>query len=209
VTVAKDERRALASLLVDVGPDAPTMCEGWTTLDLAAHLVVRERRMDAQAGMILPPLAGWTERVREGATRAPYAEIVERVRTGPPRWSPLAFGPLDEATNALEYLVHHEDVRRAQPGWAPRGLTPARLAEVWRRGVRASRLAVRHAPGGVALARPGDQPAVVRSREPMVTVRGEPVEVVLWAFGRTSVAQVTFEGDPAAVTALTAFRSRV
>jgi uncharacterized protein (TIGR03085 family) len=209
VTVAKDERRDLAALLLAVGPDAPTMCAGWLTLDLAAHLVIREHRVDAQAGILLPPLAGWTERVREGATFEPYVDLVERVRTGPPRWSPLAFSPLDEATNTLEYLVHHEDVRRAQPGWAPRVLATARLDEVWRRGVRVARLALRRAPVGVALARPGAAPVVVRRGSPMVTVRGEPVEVVLWSFGRTSVADVTFEGDPDAVAALKAFRPSV
>src|SRR5690606_24047731 len=38
---ARAERHALADLLMAVGPDAPTLCAGWTTAHLAAHLVVR------------------------------------------------------------------------------------------------------------------------------------------------------------------------
>ena len=38
------ERLALADLMAEVGPDAPTLCGGWTTRDLAAHLLLRERR---------------------------------------------------------------------------------------------------------------------------------------------------------------------
>ena len=35
---ARDERSALVASLRDAGPDAPTLCAGWTTRDLAAHL---------------------------------------------------------------------------------------------------------------------------------------------------------------------------
>ncbi|MGD0448569.1 MAG: maleylpyruvate isomerase family mycothiol-dependent enzyme [Candidatus Dormibacteria bacterium] len=51
------ERRELCDLLIQVGPDAPTLCEGWTTSDLAAHLVLRER---------FPSLAGRAPGSREG-----------------------------------------------------------------------------------------------------------------------------------------------
>ena len=43
-TFAKRERLLLADLLEAEGPEAPTLCEGWSTRDLAAHLIVRERR---------------------------------------------------------------------------------------------------------------------------------------------------------------------
>jgi uncharacterized protein (TIGR03083 family) len=46
-TLARAERAALCDLFDEVGPDAPTLCAGWTTRDLAAHLVIRERRADA------------------------------------------------------------------------------------------------------------------------------------------------------------------
>src|ERR1700743_2358756 len=58
VTYARDERLALCALLDRTGPDAPTLCEGWRTGDLAAHLVLREHRPDAAVGIMGGPLAG-------------------------------------------------------------------------------------------------------------------------------------------------------
>ena len=55
---ARPEREALCDLLTDLGPEAPTLCAGWRTRDLAAHLVLRERRPDAAPGILLPLLAG-------------------------------------------------------------------------------------------------------------------------------------------------------
>src|SRR5262249_33102419 len=63
VSYARDERTALCALLGETGPGAPTLCEGWRTGDLAAHLVMRERRPDAAAGLLGGPLAGHTRRV--------------------------------------------------------------------------------------------------------------------------------------------------
>jgi uncharacterized protein (TIGR03085 family) len=209
VGLAAAEREALADLLLAVGPDAPTLCQGWTTRDLAAHLVVRQARPDAQLGIVASPFSGWTERVRRHATRRPYADLVADVRAGPPWWNPQMIGPVDEATNALEYLVHHEDVRRAQPSWVARDLTDEDLDEVWKRGVAGARLSLRRSPVGIALARPGASPVTVRSGSPLATVHGDPVELTLWAVGRTSVADVSYSGDPDAVAALTSLRPRL
>ena len=123
MTYSRDERRALCALLDETGPGAPTLCEGWTTLDLAAHLVLRERRPDAGAGMLGGPLAGYTARVqRKIAERTPYDQLVQAVREGPPRLSMFGLPGMDERANLVEYFVHHEDVRRAAPGWEPRVL---------------------------------------------------------------------------------------
>ena len=65
MSYSREERRALCALLDETGPDAPTLCEGWTTGDLAAHLVLRERRPDAAAGVAGGPLAGYTARVQQ------------------------------------------------------------------------------------------------------------------------------------------------
>jgi uncharacterized protein (TIGR03085 family) len=208
-SLAAAEREALADLLLSVGPEAPTLCAGWTARDLAAHLVVRQARPDAQLGIVVPPFAGWTERVRQRAARREYVDLVADVRAGPPWWNPQKIGTVDEATNALEYLVHHEDVRRAQPGWAPRELSAADADEVWRRGLSGARLSLRRSPVGIAVARPGLPPVTVREGSPTATVHGEPVEVTLWAVGRTSVADVSYAGDPDAVAALKALRPRL
>jgi uncharacterized protein (TIGR03085 family) len=80
-TFARSERRALGETLLAVEPDAPTLCEGWRTRDPAAHLVLRETRPDAAAGIVLPPVAAWTARVQRSLARAPLPELVRRLST--------------------------------------------------------------------------------------------------------------------------------
>jgi uncharacterized protein (TIGR03085 family) len=116
VSYSTDERRALCALLDKTGPDAPTLCEGWTTGDLAAHLVLRERRPDAAAGVAGGPLAGYTARVQQRLKdRIPFADLVRMIRSGPPRLSVMALPGVDERANSVEYFVHHEDIRRGAP----------------------------------------------------------------------------------------------
>ena len=113
---ARRERQELAELLLAEGPEAPTLCEGWTARDLAAHLVVRESRPDAGIGIVVPAAAGWTERVQNAASAQPYPELVRKVRTGPPTLSLFSLPGADGLANLVEYVVHHEDLRRAQDG---------------------------------------------------------------------------------------------
>src|SRR3984957_8623240 len=121
MTYAQDERAALAALLHDTGPDGPTLCAGWQTRDLVAHLVLRERRPDAAVGVMGGPLAGYTARVqRQYLDRYSYAELVALFRSGPPQLSVFAIPGADEAANSVEYFVHHEDVRRAADDWTER-----------------------------------------------------------------------------------------
>ncbi len=70
--LAQQERQGLCDLFVELGPDAPTLCDGWTASDLAAHLVVRERRPDSGPGLVWPPLAGYTDKVRRAGATAPH-----------------------------------------------------------------------------------------------------------------------------------------
>ncbi|MGY2128075.1 TIGR03085 family metal-binding protein [Blastococcus sp. SYSU DS0617] len=194
-SLADQERRALADLLAELGPDAPTCCEGWTTAHLAAHLAVRDRRPDAMPGYALEMvpglgrLGGWAHRVEDGArTRASYADLVARVRSGPPRWSPLAWPGL-ERLNEPEFVIHHEDVRRAQPGWAPRELPAAVQDRFW---TPATLYARRGAGRRGVLLRRSDRPGVeARIGAAGRTVEGEPLELLLWAAGRRDVARVT------------------
>ncbi|MBB4687688.1 TIGR03085 family metal-binding protein [Amycolatopsis jiangsuensis] len=199
--LAADERRLLSTLLDEVGPDAPTLCEGWRTRDLAAHLVVREHRLDAAPGIAVPALAGYTQRVQDGYAAQPWPELVEQVRRGPAWYWPAAIGPLAELTNAAEFLVHHEDVRRAQPGWHPRRLDPARADRVWQLARQAAKLNLRKTPVGVVLRTPDGRSAAVASGSPVVTVTGEPVDLLLFVFGRDAV-KLGYEGDESAVAQL-------
>ncbi|GII76895.1 TIGR03085 family protein [Sphaerisporangium rufum] len=200
---ARAERAALCDLLDRLGPDAPTLCEGWDTADLAAHLVLREHRPDAAGGIAIKPLAGYTAAVQRRLKERGFAELVAQVRQGPPRFSPYGLLPgLDAAANTLEFFVHHEDVRRAEPGWRPREL-PADLQELfWRRLSAGARLLLRRSPVGVVLRHPDGRKIGGRRAEPHVIVTGEPAELLLFVFGRQDHAEVSFEGDPAAVERL-------
>lgn len=201
-TLARAEREALCDLLLEVGADAPTLCEGWTTLDLAAHLVVRERRPDSGPGLVIPALAGWTERVRTGAKHRGYDRLVDLVRSGPPVYSPFSLPGVDAAANTVEYFVHHEDVRRARAGWEPRPLPAEVEEELWRRGTRASRMVFRKVGAGVVLRRPDGTTHVARAGTPEVTISGPPAELVLFSSGRRAHARVQIDGNPPALEAL-------
>lgn len=201
-SLARTERSALCDLFTEVGPDAPTLCEGWQAADLAAHLVVRERRPDAAAGMVIKPLAPRLDRIRRGYAGLPWARLVDLVRTGPPRWTPTAIPAVDTAVNTVEFFVHHEDVRRAQPGWAPRELSDEQQETLWRRLRSLSRLLLRGVPVGVALRRPDGAIWRARGGTSYVTLAGPPAELVLYAFGRGEHARVEVLGDERDVTKL-------
>jgi uncharacterized protein (TIGR03085 family) len=216
VSYSRDERLALCALLEKTGPDAPTLCEGWKTGDLAAHLVLRERRPDAAAGILGGPLAGYTARVQaQLKRRMSFAELVRAIRTGPPRLSVMALPGVDERANAVEFFVHHEDVRRAAADWAPRDISSGESDMLWQR-LRMAKFLLRRAPVGVELAREGTGPAgestgpagpayriTAKNATPAVTVIGSPAELTLWAMGRTTAAKVRFDGIEAAVNKLT------
>lgn len=206
VSIAARERRALADLLDELGPEAPTLCAGWDTRALAAHLVARERRPDTTPGVALRLLSGWTERVRNDYEQRPFGELVHLVRTGPGRLSPFALPGMDRFFNTTEYVVHHEDVRRAQPRWEPRRL-PERVQDaLWRVVLTRAPLAFRSVDVGVVLRRSdGDGASVtVKDRAPGVTLTGQPLELLLYLFGRRDHARVEVTGDASAVAALDA-----
>ncbi|MET9549293.1 MULTISPECIES: TIGR03085 family metal-binding protein [unclassified Streptomyces] len=201
-THAKRERLLLADLLEAQGPEAPTLCEGWKTRDLAAHVVVRERRADAAGGLLIKQLAGRLERVQAEFAAKPYEELIQLIRTGPPRFSPFSLKQLDEASNALEFYIHTEDVRRAQPDWTPRALDPVFSDALWSRLERTARLVGRKSPVGLVLRRPDGRTAVAHRGTPVVTATGEPSELLLFAYGRQEAADVSLEGDKDAIAAL-------
>jgi len=206
------ERARLADALEAADPAAPTLCEGWTALDLAAHVVVRERRPDSTPGLLLRPLARWTEHVRREYARRPMAELIELIRTGPPATSPFALPGADAAANLTEFFVHCEDVRR---GRFPEDRVPAaELApglqdELWRRLLRQARLMFRRAGAGVVLATPEGREHVALRGRPSVRLVGEPGELLLVAFGRGRAADVQREGPPEALAALAAAKLTV
>jgi uncharacterized protein (TIGR03085 family) len=195
---ARHERQELADLFAAVGPDAPTLDEGWNTSDLAAHLVIRERRPDAAAGILVRPLAAHCEKVRREVAGRPWPEVVELVRSGPPRWSPTAIDAVDRVANTIEFFVHHEDVRRATDGWEPRPVDGDLEHELWRRLKPMSRVLVRKAPVGLVLRRStGDEVTARKAGDDgvTITVTGPSSELVLFAYGRQRHARVDIVGD--------------
>jgi uncharacterized protein (TIGR03085 family) len=193
---ARSEREALTELMSALGPDAPTLNEGWTIRDLAAHLVVRERRPDAAAGLVLPPLSGYAERVRRQVAALDWTDLLGQVRR-PPLWSPVSNPLTDELTNTLEFFIHHEDVRRARAGWQPRELPVGLERGLWRRVSTLSRLALRRFPAQVLVQAPGHgEVATGRGGDPLRLV-GTPGELALFLSGRQRAARVQLDGTPA------------
>lgn len=204
-SLARDERASLCDLFDKLGADEPTLCEGWQTRDLAAHLVLREGRLDAVPGIVVPFLSGWTERVQASLASGDFRRLVRRLRVGPPWWSPYRPRRLDEAANGIEFFVHHEDVRRAQPGWAPRTLEPAVDEMLWRRARSIAHLRWRRLPCGAILVRDDGEQAVVRtppSGTSSISISGPPQELLMFVFGRRDHALVEKSGDAAALAAL-------
>src|SRR6202012_2290042 len=176
MTAAQRERSALVSTFRLVGPDAPTLCTGWKTRDLAAHLVVRERRLDATPGITLPFLAGYTEKVQNKVTQSTgWDDLVNLVSSGPPIYSP--FKLLDPVANLGEMFIHHEDVRRAagqDDGWQPRVLDASIAAPLRRQLGLMSRMMLRKRPAQVELRPPAGERIARVGRGDVVTLTGEP-----------------------------------
>jgi uncharacterized protein (TIGR03085 family) len=192
--LAPTERASLCDLLLELGPDEPTLCEGWRTRDLAAHLVLREGRLDAMPGIALKFWSGWTDRVQQAIAGGDFRRLVHRLRTGPPLWSPFRPARLDEAANGIEFFVHHEDVRRAQPDWQPRQLGPEIDDLLWQRACRMGKFVLRHEQAGVVLVRTDTgQRHVARQAaagEPTQQVSGPASELLMYLFDRRSHAKV-------------------
>lgn len=199
MSVAQRERAAVVAALRDVGPDAPTLCEGWTARDLAAHLMVREYRVDAAPGILIPLFAAHTAKVQDAvANNSQWDELVGKVAAGPPVYSPLKL--VDSVANVAEMFIHHEDIRRAQPGWEPRTLDAELTGKLRRTLGLMARLTLAKMPARVQLRTPDGATVLTAGRGPAVTVTGEPQELLLFATGR--LAHVDFSGDPSDVQAV-------
>jgi uncharacterized protein (TIGR03085 family) len=199
--LARRDRLALCDLFDELGPDARTLNEGWKTADLAAHLVARDSRPDSVPGLVVPALAPWSEHVRHGILRRPYGDVVENLRTGPPKWSPLRRPGPDRIGNTHEFFVHFEDVRRCRDSWEPRQLDAEADADIWCVVRWFGRRAFRRSSVGVVL-RWGDQTFQAHRGPTAVTITGPPGEILLYAFGRQRHARVGLEGEGGAVEAL-------
>ncbi len=182
-------------------PGAPTLCAGWSARELLAHLLVRERQPWSMVGAFVPGLSSVTDQAMRGYADTPWLEMVDAFRSGPPAWSATRIPRVEDFVDGAEFLIHHEDVRRGTPGWEPRDPDPTRDAAVWELLTRTGRLLYRRSPVGVAVRRPTGEQAVIKTGRGLVTVEGEPAEILLHGSGRTAT-RVELHGTPADVAAL-------
>lgn len=207
-TLAQRERSALVESMRATGPDAPTLCAGWTTRDLAAHLVVREYRPDAAAGVVVPALADRMEELRIRETERPWEDLLDAIAGGAPWYSPLRYA--DRVANLAEYLVHHEDVRRAGQGWISREFVPEDLERIWSLATTVAKTFLRKVSARVDIRTPAEVPSTRiasvstgAALAPLVSITAEPVELLLWAFGRDEV-EIDISGAQRGIDALEA-----
>jgi uncharacterized protein (TIGR03085 family) len=192
------ERSELASRLTAVGPLASTLCEGWRARELVAHLVIRERHA-AAAGIAVPQLRSWSEAVLERTAAEPFSDLVRRFREGPPRFSLFRLPGVHERTNTIEFVVHHEDVRRAESDWVARPLAASDQRVLWKQLVQRRRLFVRHPPVSVTVTAPHNGAFRVGDQPQSVELCGEPLELLLYLHGRRNHAVVQVLGDDEAI----------
>ncbi|MGB7818074.1 MAG: TIGR03085 family metal-binding protein [Ornithinibacter sp.] len=201
--VARLEREALCDTFLALGPDAPTLCDPWLTRDLAAHLVVRERRPDLAAGLLIPALAPRLERGQAQVAQGDWHELVDEVRSGPPIWSPTRISKIDALFNTVEMVIHHEDALRGDGAVGPRREVHERTARAVLSSLRSSaKLMFRRSDVGVRLVAPGAEPITAGPAGRVVTVSGAPIELLLVGSGRLRVAEVELEGAPEDIEAL-------
>lgn len=220
MSLAQQHRESLCDTATASAPDAPTLCPPWTVRDLLAHLAVRDSRPDAVPG-VLPgvspaPFVRHTESLMEKAAAQDYADLVEQVRSGPPAWSPTRLKVVADLANLSEFVIHHEDIVRAAPQWQESGPAIGRVAPdiahqtqaaVWRMLAIPARLHYRSSEVGVVLVSPGYGRSAVKrppAERGSVVLTGDPVEQLLYASGRTEVAEVELEGDPEDIERFTA-----
>jgi len=196
--VLEGERAALCNTLERLGPDSPTLCDGWSTADLAAHLVVRERNALAAPGIVLGgPFASYTASAMEKEKAKGYDVLLARLRAGPPGYMKATMA----AVNVNENWIHHEDARRAN-GDAPRPEDPDTAAVITGVTRRTAKLGTRRIkPCGLALELPSEM-IIVRSGHPTAVMHGAVGECALYLAGRRDAAVVTLDGDPGAIETL-------
>jgi len=194
-SLAKRERFAIAQTLRNLGPNAPTLCEGWTSFDLLVHLISRETRPDAAVGILIPAFAQYSKKV------AGFETLVQEFEDGPKQFSPFAIPGIDSLANSFEFLVHHEDLLRAQPNYVARVFGDLDKKMLWKRFTQSGRIFLRKAKVGI-IAKSDQGVFTIKSGNSCVTMEGDVVDLILYSFGRKSVANIKFEGDEESIRIL-------
>ena len=203
--MSRTERAALCNSALEAGQDAPTLCTGWTVKDLVIHLLIRERDPIGATAIMVPQLDRFARRSAHRMAEQDFSALVERVRNGPPMWSPMAIPKVDQLLNSLEYFVHHEDIRRAVPGWEPRELTDRERRILFKGAATAGKQFVKSVGVPVQIRWTDgerEREAVLAAGDDPVVITGEPAELTMFLFGRDQHTGLKFEGPQAGVDAL-------
>lgn len=189
--LARAERLRLVDTARRAGEDAPTLCEGWTTRDLATHLVIRERHPSAALGIVLSKFDERRVAKENEYASMPYAQLLGLVAS-PPKWTPGALPGVESVMNTTEFLVHHEDIRRAAIEWIPRRLSQSETATVWAQTKVAILPYAAGSEGPVTISAPGfgTRTAGKKRKGEGVTITGAPLELLLYLMGREDHALV-------------------
>lgn len=199
------EREKLAQLLLELGPDAPTLCEGWTTRDLITHMYIRENQPHRAVGYLVPALKSVTSSAEEAVKKRDYEDVVRAWAAGPP----VFVKPLDPLINVSENFIHHEDVRRGgDRPVEPREFSAAVQEKLMSAAAMMGRLALSSGDVPVILTPPnlpsvtlGGKRGVAEQGSRVVRVKGDPGELLLWVTGRDKV-EVEITGEPEDIAAV-------
>ncbi len=198
-----DQRTALCDALDAAAPTAPTLCEGWTAHDLAAHVWVRENLTFRVAPALVRGDHARIDELRQDVMASrPYPGLVAAIRRGPQGASPFRLPGMESLANTVEFFVHCEDVRRGEGKNPPRPRDAALENLLWKRAATLARVSLRRCPVSVQLERdvPAGEPVRIGRGPDIVTLSGRPSEILLYLFGRRAAADVAVIGEPAAVS---------
>lgn len=209
-SIHREERKALLATLEAVGQEAPTLCSGWTSRHIAAHIVSAERMGGLPPALLLWPIE-WVLPVRLARRfRGPVGHVAQRelaradkrgwlwlqhrLEAGPPIGARL---PWAQPLVLLDQWVHHEDIRRAN-GMGPRSTTDEVREALIRLGRSAARFPyIRNGRGSLEAVTPDGERLYFGHGEARIRVTGEPGELLLFVAGRRSAARVDVEADDA------------
>jgi uncharacterized protein (TIGR03085 family) len=208
------ERAGFVATLRAVGPEAPTLCTGWSASDIAAHVAVSEAAFGVPLFVfngvrrVLP--GRLTRRLIDGAQSSGdrlnermkargWSEVLRRLEGGPPRL--FRSGTLAQL-RVVEEWIHHEDVRRGA-GLPARTVDPAFEALLWEAGTCVARFPeFQVGRQGLELDGGVGRRFVVGDSPVRVRATGAPSELLLYLAGRGDAAAVSLVGDDDAIRSL-------
>lgn len=185
-------RASICDTFLEVGPLAPTLCEGWQAQDLAAHLWIRERKPSALPGIGLERFSDATARIQvESLHTNGFHKLVEDLR------KPFGLGWLAPVT-LTEYAVHHIDLSRAND--LDVEFSDADERKLWTTTSMLLRALGKRFGGRLVVTPTVGRSLTIGSGNRPVHLQGAPSELLYFASGRVDDAYVGATGEPEAIS---------